>query len=215
VKLKNILELIKERGSDLMRKQDVETIKQTISVIIGEPLRIIDRAGTFVRFNFGDLTEEEVPCCDDDGELVRDSDGRVKRKKIMSGRYALDPICSVRLTCDDKVILSDSLIQLPNSQMCNSPDFDWDNFDWNKPGNNSFDEVVTKHIGNEPFDFIVSKIDVNKFGDLTISFSNGFIIQLFADGTDKNENWRFYDLLADDKYASLVVLGDGIKKTDT
>jgi len=197
-----------------MKKHDLEIIKQTLSVLIGQPLRKIDRAGTFVRVNFGDLVEDWCFCKDENGKLVRGEDGKLIREKILSGRYALDPVCSVRLTCGDKVILSDSIIQLPNSQLQGNPDFDWDTFDWNVYGNNAFDEMVSKYVGDEPFEFVVKKVIVSKFGDLTITFANGLILELFANGTDDDANWRFYDIKSSDEACNLVVVANGIEKND-
>ncbi|MCL2874266.1 MAG: hypothetical protein FWE29_04960 [Defluviitaleaceae bacterium] len=199
-----------------MKKEDLNKTKEVVSVLNGQPLRSLDRAGSLITANFGDLVECELACYDESGKLVRDENGEVICKKIMSGKLALDITCSMRLSCGDKILLAKSDVFLPNSQLVKNSKmeskeiFDWDSFNWAIRGNNYFDEMIAKYIGTEPFEFIVDKVKVSELGDLSIYFKNGFVLESFIDGSGDSENWCFYETSCED--FGLVVFGDGIEK---
>jgi len=202
-----------------MKKQDIKIIKETLEVLNGQPLRTLGRAGSLIVVDFGEFVETDMPCDDENGKLVRDENGRVVYKKGLRGRHSFSVECSMRLTCGSEILLAKSDITLPNTTLAQTQKneidgvevFDWDNFDWSVRGGNYFDEMVEKYIGDEPFEFIVKKIDVSKFGDVSIVFENHFVLEFFADGSKGSENWCFYEVGTDPE-KSLVVMGDGIEK---
>jgi len=196
-----------------MDKHNVNKIKQALSVLVGQPLRLLDRVGSMLIVDFGELVEHEHPYCDSDGKFVRDEDGKLILKKSIKGIYGLNVMCSFRLVCGSELLLTNNDITIPSSKLEAEPDFnwgdfDWDAFEWSVRGNNRFDEMVAKYVGAEPFEFVVKKIAVGEFGDVTISFENGFDLELFVNCSGRDENWRFY---REGDAASLVVLGDGIE----
>ena len=204
-----------------MKRQDIETIKETISVLVGQPLRNLGRAGTsLVVANFGKLVEKNMMHLDENGEWMRDESGKISRRKGLQGNIEIHISCSVRMTCGDEILLSKSDIFLPNTKLAQTQKveidemefFDWDNFDPSAYGSNYFDEKVGKYVGDEPFEFAVKKVSVTKFGDLTIGFENGFALELFADGANDSENWCIHKI--DDESFGLAVFGDGIEKNE-
>jgi len=195
-----------------MKKNDIELINETLSVLIDQPLRHLGRAGSLITANFGELVESDEFCHDENGEVVRDENDKGVLKKTMVGKYAMNVECSMRLTCGDEIIFAKSDISLPNTKLANEIDFDWDKFDWTVVGSNYYDEMADKYIGEEPFGFIVKKVDTNKYGDLSITFENDFVLEFFADGSTGSENWCFYEV--EIEKVSLVVTGGGIKKDE-
>ena len=100
---------------------------------------------------------------------------------------------------------------LPNTTIGSDSDFSWETFDWDVLGNNHFDDMIAKYIGDEPSDFVVKKITVSKFGDLKITFTNGFTLELFAEGSDDSINWRFFDGTNSKYY--FIITGNEIERS--
>lgn len=197
----------------MMKKKDMDLIQEKIGVLIGQPLREIYRfAGASTHFGFGEMVETDVFERDESNKLVKGDDGKYVKTKGLRPKFALRNECCMRMTCGDEIVFAKHDIFLPNSALLNQSNFDWDSFDWKVFGGNYFDEMVEKYLGKEPFGFVVKKISVSKFGDLTIKFENEFSLELFADSSGRDENWRFFDMNPHTPH--LVVLGDGIEKPD-
>ena len=116
-----------------------------------------------------------------------------------------------RLVNTDKIVLALSDVYQPNSVYCADQDFDYDSFAWDEVGNNRFDEIVESDLLprlNED-NFIVNDIELSNFGDLKISFGNGYSLEVFIDTSGEKECWRFMDLINIDTH--LVVTGVGIE----
>jgi len=204
-----------------MKKKDVEVIKQSLSILIGQPLRSFDRAGSLVILEIGELVKKDICYKDENGKLARDEKGKLLQKEGFVGKYTLRIVCGVRLTCDNEVVFSQSDIYLPNTKLLYTNlieggdfdgCFDWDNFEWRIRGNNFFDEMVAKYFGAEPFEFIVKEIKVSRLGDLTIVFENGFILDVFANSSRESDNWVFYDAITEKNI--LIITGEGIAVDD-
>jgi len=194
-----------------MTKKDIKFIKDTLSIIIGQPLRYLGRAGAMVILNFGELIEsKDIYLGNEKGKLVLDESGNAVPKRELEGRYGIDILCGMRFICGDEIIFAKSDMYLPSEEIANREDFIWDTFKWHKHGNNFFDEIVPKHFFNNSFaDYIVKDIKVNKFGDLTIIFENGFALEFFNDGSGYSEAWRFGEI---NSSKSLIINGNGIDK---
>ncbi|MCL2353902.1 MAG: hypothetical protein FWC69_04660 [Defluviitaleaceae bacterium] len=199
-----------------MKKRDIEIIKKALSKLVGQSLRDAYRfAGASIHFGFGDMLEDDCFYKDESGKLARDESGKLLRRKSLRPKYALRNECAMRVTCGNEILFAKADIFLPNTKLMkkanieNDGIFDWKAFDWDVVGDNYFDEMIEKYIGDDPFEFVVKKIDVSKFGDLKISFENGFVLELFVDGSGGEESWRFFDVFSEERH--LVVLGDGIE----
>ena len=199
-----------------MKRKDIEIIRDKLSILLGQPLRDVFRfGGASLHFGFGDMLEDDCFYKDECGKLARDESGKLLKRKKLRPKYSLHSQCGMRMTCGNEILFAKADIFLPNTKLMKKADiendgvFDWDAFDWDVVGANYFDEMIEKYIGDDPFEFVVKKIDVSKFGDLKISFENGFILELFVDGSGGEEIWRFFDVFSEKRH--LVVLGDGIE----
>lgn len=191
-----------------MKRNEMIRIEETLSVLIGKPMRLLRRVGAGFAADFGELVDVDgIARRDESGQLVRDNEGKVIFESNVRGKYALDALCSVRFTCGDEVIFAKSDMFLPIEAIARQPDFVWDTFDWHVRGNNAFDEIVAKHFRGEFDEYVVKSVKVNKFGDFTITFENGFMLEFFADGSGLSENWRFGEI---NSTASLIVTSKGI-----
>jgi len=185
-----------------MNKQDIKFIQEKLSVIINQPLRSVSRGGGSIFVDFGELIEKDSWDLDEYGEVVNAG-------KIIVGKYALHIECCSRFICGDKVVMGKRDIYWPTSEQEKDADFDWDNHDWDIKGNNRYDELAAQYFSEDSPKFIVEKILVNNVGDLKIYLTNDFVLEIFADSTDDDEYWRFFELGNKDQ-EHLVVTGQGI-----
>ena len=185
-----------------MKRQDINLIKEKLSVLIDQPLQDISRGGGSIFISFGELIEKDVWNRDEDGN-------KINERKVLTGKYALHIECCSRFVCEDKVVLGKFDLYEPKSDNWGNEDFDWDNFDWDIKGNNRYDELAEKYFSEDSPKFIAKNISVNKIGDLKISLTNDFVLEIFADASDDSEYWRFFESGNKDQ-EHLVVTGQGI-----
>jgi len=190
-----------------MTNRNISTIKEALSVLIGTPLREFDRSGPMLVFNFGDLIEVDDIVVGKNRMPVFDENGKGIPTKSQAGRYALDALCSMRFACGNDVVLAKSDIFIPTDEQISKDDFVWDTFDWHTHGNTLFDELLERHFRGDFSEYIVKSVKVGKFGDLTITFENDFVLEFFADGSGHSENWRFGETNSTE---SLIVTSKGI-----
>jgi len=191
-----------------MTKKEILHIEETFSVLIGQPMRLLERIGPNLGASFGELIEIDTIKLGEDRRPVRDDKGRGVAAKSLEGRYTLDVLCSSRFTCGDEIIFAKSDMFLPNDEIANMSNFVWDTFEWHVYGNNYFDRIIAKHFNGEFSDYIVKSVKVSKFGDLAITFENSFMLELFADGSGYSENWRFGEINSTEPL--IAVTGNGI-----
>jgi len=190
-----------------MTKKEIEQIKGAFAAIIGQPMRNLTRSGAKFIIDFGELIELSSFVFDENGSLALGANGKPIPTTKMRGQYGIDSLCSMRLTCGNEVILASSDIFLPNEEQSNKEGFVWDTFDWLTHGNTFFDELLATHFRGEFDGYIVKSVKVKKFGDLTITFENGFVLEFFTDTADLSEIWRFGET---NSTHSLVVTSKGI-----
>ena len=192
-----------------MTRKDINFIRDSLTVLIGQPLTNLGRARAMIVANFGELVETNIIKRGEDGIAIRNEKGRLVYTRGMEGKYVLSAMCSMRFTCDDEILLASSDILLPNRKIAHSMDFDWHTFNWGHEGNNYYDEVIGRHFSGKFSEYIVKSIEVKKHGDLTILFENGFQLELCASYSRDGENWSVYELNSDN---ALTILGNGIEK---
>ena len=191
-----------------MTQQDIKRIEELLSVLNGQPMHSFSRAGAMIIANFGNLIKVDVAQRDDRGRPICDENGKRISQTSMKGKYALDALCSMRFTCGNEVIFAKSDIFLPTEELASSSDFVWDTFEWHVHGNNFFDNKVAKHFRGEFQEYIVKNVKVSKFGDMTITFENNFVLEFFADGSGYSENWRFGEINSTEPI--VILTGNGI-----
>ena len=195
-----------------MKKNDIETIKKELAFLIGQHLRSIIRLESDIATEFGELIEMDTIYHNENGKIAYDADGKALMKEQKAGRYSLQASCNIRLTRGNEIIVGKGDRFTPKAELENKFDFDWHTFDWDVLGNNHFDEMVAKYIGDEPSDFVVKKITVSKYGDLKITFTNGFALEFFVDVLE-GLNWALFDHTIPKYY--FAVTGNEIKRSDS
>ena len=195
-----------------MTKLEINKIHESLSVLIGQPMTSIGRSGIVTYVNFGELIEVDDFLFDKEGRVVYSENKKPVTFKVMEGKYAIEGNCCTRFICDDEIILSKRDISLPNTQIGSRPDFSFDNFKWHIPGNNYYDEAIDKYRLKDITGFIIKKIEVSKFGDLTILFGNGYALEYFMDTSSTNDamNWNFHEITA--TRSIITVSSSGIQK---
>lgn len=71
------------------------------------------------------------------------------------------------------------------------------NFHYDEYSGSRFDEIVEqnfKPVYEQTQSFIVKKINVSKFGDLTMDFENGYRLEIFIDTSDPLDCWAFSEI---------------------
>ncbi|MCL1998862.1 MAG: hypothetical protein FWG65_08850 [Turicibacter sp.] len=198
-----------------MKNSDIKEVQTELSILIGQPLRKFGRAGTLLTMNFGELVEIDAPARDKDGRLARDENGQGIHTKGFVGRHAFNAYCEFRVICGNKILFGRSDFFLPNTtlipELYQDEDFDLDDFEWHKKGDNYFDEMIARFFSRNLDDYIVKKIIVSPFGDLEIVFENGFEIHLFVDDSTASESWCFYEIGGECEN-SLKILGTGVER---
>lgn len=192
-----------------MTKDDIKYIVEVFSVIIGQPMRNVERAGSTIYLDFGELIEIDTFEVAKNGRLARDKDGKLIPTRSMVGEHRMEIICAVRFICGDEVIFAGSDIFLPTDEQLNKPDFVWATFNWHTIGNTAFDEIIARHFRGRFDDYIVKGVKVNKFGDLTLTFKNGFILELFVNNSEKGDGWGF-NKITSTRSSSLIITGRGV-----
>ena len=178
-----------------MTKKDIEQIIETLSVIVGQPMRDFTRSGDMLFFHFGELVEVNTLKVAEDVGLARD-DGQFIPVKEMMGQYSLHSLCGMRFVCGNDVIFAKGDIFIPSEELTHEKGFGdvWGDFDWQTQGNTLFDELFATHFRGDFSGYIVENVKVSKFGDLTISFENDFALEFHADVSGYSTNWSFGEI---------------------
>jgi len=191
-----------------MTKKEILQANDALSVLIGTPLRDFGRIGGILYFNFGDMVElKGVAMRDENNVVLRNEAGEAIFEKFLSGMYELTTMCGMRFICGNDVIFASGDIFIPSEELYNKVGFTWDNFDWHTHGSTLFDELLEKHFRKKFDDYIVKSLKAGRFGDLTITFENDFVLEFFSDTFGGGESWRFGETASCE---SLIVTTKGI-----
>ncbi|WP_405288857.1 hypothetical protein [Methanobrevibacter sp.] len=83
-----------------------------------------------------------------------------------------------------------------------------DDFEWDIQGNNLFDEKSANWLENAG-DIFIDEVQMDLWGDLRLSFSNGDQMEVFVDVSDETECWRIFR--KDDlNLRHMVMTGEGV-----
>ncbi len=145
-------------------------IEEKLSALIKQPLTDIGRASNLLWLSFG----EKVVTIDRKGN------------EIQKGKYALNVQCTWRLTQYCHIIVASKDFYIPKTGL------GYDLFDWEKYGNNRFDERIIdfKQMITKT-NLSVSNISVDDIGGVKIDFGFGVQFELFPDDSLGDEFWRF------------------------
>lgn len=169
-----------------------EEITSEIEKLVGLKMQHAGRASNLFWLGFGDIVEVN------------------RRGKIEeTAEYVLHIQCSWRITMDNKIIVASRDFYSPNSKWDDENDGD---FEWGEQGNNRFDERIEIFIKNNK-QLKVKQIDADNIGGLILTFSNGYLLQIFPDASgddDYSEHWGFFS--GKENGPHFVVTGKGIEK---
>lgn len=168
-------------GEFVMKQEDKKIISEQVNTLMGKKLSKIGRAAAMAWLTFLSNDEKE---------------------------YALHLQCGFRICANGETIIANLDMFEPTKSLEESPSFDWETFNWDVQGFNRYDEWTTQYNKDKEKQTIVEVIEVNTFGDLTIKFTNGIIIEVFANAAT-GECWRFFERKSDHH---LVVSAQGIEK---
>lgn len=184
-----------------MNKKEHIMLSEKLSVLIGKKLNCVSRAGTMINLGFGEMIQNKA--------AYKKEDGSFGVKECLTPRYAMHIDCAFRITCGKEIFIAKNDIFMPNSLIATAADFDEETFEWDKHGNNGFDEKSEKHFTNTSLEFVVKRISANKFGDLEILFTNDIRIEVFVDTSEAEESWRFFEA-GNNESAHIIVTGNGV-----
>jgi len=166
-------------------KEDGECMTE-INELLNQPVTKIGRASNLCWMMFGETFIEKD----------------IFGKEVEKGEFSLHLQCPWRIrdTINSVIKLASGDMYEPNSNM------EWsENFEWDIQGNNLFDEKV-KNLFPKDIPVYVKSAAVLENGDLTILFSNMFVLECFINISTAQECWRFFK--CGDK-EHLVVCGNG------
>lgn len=175
-----------------MKKEEIQKIKDKIDVLIGMRMVEIERLGNTVGFGFISIDKDEA--------IIKNQLREIER---IAPDYTIDAFGMFRWTYRDRVVLARQDMFEPSLAILKAngldvregaqvPDFDCDEY-----GNNRFDEINEqnfKPIYEQTKSFLVKKISISKFGDLTMDFENGYGLEIFIDASDPLNCWEFSEI---------------------
>ena len=165
-----------------------------MKAVLMQPLLRVRRASSMAMFGFG----EWVPSKD------------YKENDCVVSTFCLHLQCPWRVIDKENsnIFFASYDMYVPNSSLEWTKDFNWD-----KIGNNLFDENRSKWM-EENKNLYVKDVELYEWGDLRLELSNGHMIEVFANTSFKlttddswgEELWRFFDNIEE---KNLVMTGRG------
>lgn len=168
-----------------------EEIELQVGKLVDLKLQHAGRASNLFWLGFGDIVE-----------IIRR--GRIEE----TAEYSLHIQCSWRIILDNKIVVASKDFYSPNSEW-NEENED---FDWDIPGNNRFDERIKAFIKNNE-QIKVLQIDSDEVGGLNIILSGGYKLEVFPDSSEddeQSEHWRLFNRKENSPH--FIVTGKGIEK---
>lgn len=147
-------------------------IENCLNPLKGKYLKNIGRAANIIWLNFIDKAVEK----------------KYEGNYISSGLLSLHVQCPCRMMNQEmgKILFASSDMYVPNSSVEWSEEFIWD-----IPGNNLFDEKSHKWLlSNEKL--IVDDYELSTSGDLKLKLSNGNVFEVFINTSTDDECWRLF-----------------------
>lgn len=118
--------------------------------------------------------------------------------------YAIHLQTFFRFCSEDGVLITDMDKYQPLNEFRDNEEFDWD-----KQGNNLFDQWCNRFNSTYTDTITVKSVEVNNMGDLTVIFDNGIFLDVLIDNTSEDECWRFFEKEAAEEN-DLIVLGNSV-----
>lgn len=173
-----------------MKKEDLKRIKDKVEILMGMRMVEMIRWDDYVEFGF-------VPGNKDEAVLQAE----LKKIERIDFDYVIAAFGCFRWLFKDRVILAErdmyqpSLPILEANNLTIGEGYKVENYNYNERGNNRLDEIndtIFRPIYQQTRSFIVKKVTVSKYGDLTLDFENGYRLEIFIDVSDALLCWDFY-----------------------
>lgn len=173
-------------GGYKMKKTELNKVKSKLTILKEQPFNEISRAGSMLCLGFGDKIKTQT--------AYKTDSGAFGVKQSQKSKYALHIDGFFRIRVNNKILLTQNDMFEPSSVAVEDNDFKKETFPLDAKGNNRFDEQLT-----DVFDFknqvlSANEIKVNELGDLNITLSNGYVIDVFVDTSVSEECWRFFEV---------------------
>ena len=182
-----------------MKQFELNKVIENLTKLKGQPFNEILRTGSMVCLGFGDKIKSKT--------VYKTTAGLFEVKESQKSKYALHIDGLFRISYNDKILLTrDDIFKPSNAIGYNN--FDEKTFEWDVAGNNRFDEEITDIFHLTKQTPIVKDIRVNVFGDLSITLSNGYNIDVFIDTNEAEEYWRFFEV-GNNEIPHIVITGHG------
>ena len=166
-----------------------EEIENTLKLLINMCLKEIGRAGDLEWFLFN----------------VGEKFKSMNWGEQPPSEYTLHAECPWRIVGPEGIIVGSQDRFYPAG---GDPYLDLMEFEWDVPGSNRCDERVSHFVSNNAEKpLIVSSIEADQYGSLSIRLSGGHSLDLFPDNSLRGEFWRFFKL--GDTSSHFVVTGEG------
>lgn len=117
--------------------------------------------------------------------------------KSQNDLLVLDVQCPWRIGDENTIYLASGDMFCP----CSKFQGEYEDFVWDKQGNNIFDEKIETLFSEE---WQIQEIFLSATGDLQLLFTNGKTVQIFIDNSENEEQWRFFT--KDSKKEHFVVM---------
>ena len=187
-----------------MDKKQIDILNQELGVLIDVPLYSVTRSADALCLSLGNL----IKC----QGVIRDEHGKLVTAEVERSMLALEISCCYRIVCGNEILLAKNDLYQPalavqEQWALESIEEIPEDFDCEAIGNNRLDDRM-KQLFSDCKDIYVSSIKINQFGDLKISFSNGFILSSTSDVSGEEECWRFFRR---DTNQHIVVTGTGLE----
>lgn len=163
-------------------------IENKLKVLKGQKLNIIGRASNLFWIGFG--------------EMVKVPQGKTGFKE--TSEYGLNVQCMWRLKQNGTILVANMDVYTPKSDT-----MDIEVFNWEEKGSNLFDlkvQGLSKNLG----EVYVVKVEATATGDIKLTFTNNWILEIFVDVSDDNECWRF--LKSGDLDSHMMVSAIGVEE---
>ena len=121
--------------------------------------------------------------------------------------YELGIMGSMRFYKDDEFIFASGDRFQAINEYFDGEDYVTNPLPWYVKGNNLLDVAIEKHFASDFSDYIVERVQVKKFGDLTLHFTNGYTLHTFGAACEHADHWYFGILGAEKPLVSVVGIG--------
>lgn len=165
-----------------------EQIQKALDSLIGMPLWSSGRTADLEWFHFGKR------------RTVNTLGGT---KEV--GEYALHIQSAWRIRHGNQVIVGSRDLYYPTEET----DGPIEGFDWDVQGANRRDRRIGELFQNETREFIVRQVEIGDAGAFTITFDDGYALDVFPDDSLSDEHWRMFKPSTEEPH--FVVTGKGFE----